>query len=81
MTTAALALMLAVTAEASISVQLAKSCRAMMIKAHPVEVFGAKGSAAAQRAYFADCVRHNGDMPQARQDAGHAKPSTTGQGE
>lgn len=48
-------------ASAGISAELANKCRTMMIKAHPVEVFGAQGSAAAQRSYFAECVSRNGD--------------------
>lgn len=70
---------------AEITAQLARQCRDMMIKAHPTEVFGSGGSAAAQRAYFADCVRRNGDMPRTADEKNGQPnppqaPSTTGQG-
>ena len=64
---------------AQISADLANKCRAMMIQAHPTEVFGSKGVAAAQRAYFQDCVRRKGDTPAA--NAGENQPkSTSGNG-
>jgi hypothetical protein len=74
---AALALALATPPplHAAITAQLAKTCRAMMIKAHPIEVFGANGSAAAQRHYFAQCVARNADTGAA------PPPGTTGQGQ
>ncbi len=81
---AALTLALAAAAplHAAITPQLAKTCRAMMIKAHPLEVFGPTGSAAAQRHYFAECVARNADMPKANDDkAAIAHPSTSGQGQ
>jgi hypothetical protein len=61
-----LALLLAVPAgvptQAGISVELAKKCRALMVRAHPSILFGRTGTAAAQRAYFGECVRRNGNM-------------------
>ncbi len=81
---AALALMFAAAAplHAAITPQLAKTCRAMMIKAHPTEVFGPDGSAAAQRHYFAECVVRNAEMPKANaKTVAAAPPSTTGQGQ
>ena len=39
------------------SAQIARACREQAIKAHPTHVAGAaRGSAAAQRAYFKDCI-------------------------
>jgi len=81
---AALTLALATTTplHAAMTAQLAKTCRAMMIKAHPIEVFGAKGSAATQRHYFAQCVARNADMSKADANAdAPPPPSTTGQGQ
>jgi hypothetical protein len=76
-----LALAAASPLHAAITPQLARTCRAMMIKAHPIELFGRDGSAAAQRHYFAECVARNADMPKAKGDAAAAAPaSTTGQG-
>ena len=60
---------------AGISVELAKKCRALMVKAHPTILFGPTGTAAAQRAYFEECIRRQGDMPEAEQNSapGQAK--------
>jgi hypothetical protein len=73
-----LALVLGFTAaapvHAQISVELAKKCRSLMIKAHPTELYGATGSAAAQRAYYQKCISQQGQMPEA------AQGTTTGQG-
>ena len=77
-----LALAAAVPSHAAITPQLAKTCRAMMIKAHPIEVFGPAGSAAARRHYFAECVARNADMPKADDHkAGTEHPGTSGQGQ
>jgi hypothetical protein len=46
-------------ASAGISVDLAKKCRAMMVKAHPPQLFVKSHSAANERAYFKDCVTNN----------------------
>lgn len=59
---------------AQISVELAKKCRALMVKAHPSVLYGLTGTAAAQRAYFAECISRQGNMPEAEQG------NTTGQG-
>jgi hypothetical protein len=59
-------------AHAQINADVAKKCRALMVKAHPIDVFGSTGSAAAQRSYFQECVRRRGDMPDEK--------STTGKG-
>ena len=49
------------------SAQIARACREQSIKAHPTQVAGAaRGSAAAQRAYFKDCM--------AQQQAKASKP-------
>ena len=77
-----LALAAASPLHAAITPQLAKTCRAMMIKAHPIEVFGHDGSAAEQRRYFAECVSRNADMPKADGNTAAApRPSTSGQGQ
>ncbi len=56
--------------EAQISAELAKKCRALMIKAHPTVLYGKKGSEAAQRAYFKNCISKNGNMPDAADSGG-----------
>src|SRR4051812_20214728 len=58
---------------AEISADLAKKCRAMMIAAHPTQMYSATGTAAAQRDYFKQCVSRQGRMD-------NAEPTTTGQG-
>ena len=57
-----------------ISVELAKKCRSLMIRAHPTELYGATGSAAAQRTYYQKCISQQGKMPEP------AQGTTTGQG-
>jgi hypothetical protein len=48
----------------AISVELAKKCRAMAIKAHPTQIAGTKqtGIEKAQRDYFRECVAKDGKM-------------------
>jgi len=48
----------------AISVELAKKCRALAIKAHPIPTAGTKatGAAKAERDYFQSCVAKNGKM-------------------
>ncbi len=48
----------------AISVELAKKCRALAIKAHPTPTAGTKvtGAAKAERDYFQSCVAKNGKM-------------------
>ena len=48
----------------AISVELAKKCRAMAIKAHPTQMAGTKqtGNEKAQRDYFRECVAKDGKM-------------------
>ena len=58
---------------AEISADLAKKCRAMMVTAHPTQMFGTTGTAAVQRDYFRQCISRQGRMD-------NAEPSTTGQG-
>jgi len=58
---------------AEISADLAKKCRAMMVKAHPTQMFGTAGTAAVQRDYFKQCISRQGRMD-------GAEPTTTGQG-
>ena len=57
---------------AEISVDLAKTCRALMIKAHPTQESHNRAPAI-QRDYFKECIRRQGRMDK-------AEPSTTGQG-
>ena len=61
------------TVRAEISAGSAKYCRAMMVKAHPTELFGASGTAALQRDYFKQCINRQGKMDD------RAEPTTTGQ--
>jgi len=53
-----------------ISAELAKTCRALAIKAHPTERAGRGAYAQAQRDYFQDCIAKGGNMPD--------EPHTTG---
>jgi hypothetical protein len=53
---------------AAISVELAKKCRGMAIKAHPPAQAGTSPYAAAERDFFRDCVAKNGDMPESDKD-------------
>ena len=48
-----------------ISVELAKKCRALALKAHPTKPAGSKNGAyaQAQRDYFQDCIAKGGNMP------------------
>jgi len=47
------------------SVELAKKCRQLTVKAHPPALPGTKrGSAQAERDYFAECIRKRGEMDQ-----------------
>jgi len=75
----ALALLVGIVAapvNAQISADLAKKCRAEMIKAHPTELFSSTGSEAAQRVYFQKCI----DQGQQQQSQiPESAPSTTGQ--
>jgi len=76
----ALALALAVStpwsANAQISVELADKCRELMVKAYPDYI----GSAAKQRDYFAECIKRQGNVPEASQTDKGRQPSTTGKG-
>jgi hypothetical protein len=50
----------------AISVELAKKCRDMAIKAHPPpSSLGGKAYAQAERSFFSECVSRNGQMPEA----------------
>jgi curli biogenesis system outer membrane secretion channel CsgG len=47
----------------AISVELAKKCRDMAVKAHPPPIrLGNKAYAQAERDFFARCVAHNGNI-------------------
>lgn len=57
------ALMLAsASAQAAVSASLAKQCREMMVKAYPLTAWGTAVSASAQRAYFQECLKRQGNM-------------------
>ena len=58
---------------AEISVDLAKKCNAMMVKAHPTQMYGATGTAGLQREYFKQCINQQGKMDD------RPEPTTTGQ--
>ena len=48
----------------AISVELAKKCRALMLKSYPYELPGGRnGNSEAQREYFSKCVANDGNMP------------------
>jgi hypothetical protein len=57
----------------AISVELAKKCREMAVKAHPPAPAGTKAYAEAQRGYFRQCVTNNGNMDD---DSGSEKPKS-----
>ena len=50
------------SAQAQITADVARQCRAMMLKAHPTMMYGRTGSAAAQRDYYQDCIKRQGKM-------------------
>ena len=55
--------LLATASEGAISVELAKKCRSMAIKAHPTVLYGPGRSGTSQRGYFNECVAREGNMP------------------
>jgi hypothetical protein len=61
---ASIAYLLTAQEASAISVELAKKCRALAIKAHPAPKVGTKATGAdkAQREYFQSCVAKNGKM-------------------
>jgi hypothetical protein len=61
----------------AVSVELAKKCRALMLKSYPYELPGGrKGNSEAQREYFNKCIANEGNMP-----AEPAKASKSGSGQ
>ncbi len=62
---AALAMGTGVNPAGAISVELAKKCRALALKAHPYKMPGepGAGTGAAEREYFNECVAKGGNMP------------------
>ena len=59
----------------AISVDLAKKCREMAVKAHPPMPAGSRsGYAAAERNFFRKCVAQNGNMDNAGEINGSAAP-------
>ena len=65
---------LATESEGAISVELAKKCRSMAIKAHPTVLYGSRArSATSQREYFNECVAREGNMPDQDQATGSTK--------
>jgi hypothetical protein len=63
----------------AITVELAKKCRAMAIKAHPYKMPGVpgQGTGAAERTFFNDCIARGGNMPDENASGGQ---SGAGQG-
>ena len=61
----------------AISVELAKKCRDLALKAHPYKLPGVKGgqgNAEAERSYYSDCLAKGGKMPDTTtQDAAPAQ--------
>jgi hypothetical protein len=55
-------------ANAQISVDLAKKCRMLMLKAAPIRIYGNIGRGAAERRYFQQCVDQQGKMPEDTRD-------------
>jgi hypothetical protein len=63
---------------AAITVELAKKCRQMAINSHPPPIRpGNKAYAEAERSFFQECVKKNGEMREggSPQDNGAAKGS------
>ena len=58
----AVAMAAATSAQAQTTADVARQCRAMMLKAHPTMMYGRAGSAAAQRDYYQDCIKRQGKM-------------------
>jgi hypothetical protein len=56
----------AVRPASALSLELAKKCRAMALKAYPYKLPGVKGpgTAAAERDYYNECVTNGGNVPQ-----------------
>ena len=63
----------------AISVELAKKCRAQMLKSYPYELPGGrKGNSEAQREYFSKCVANDGNMPAEPANASKSGNGQTG---
>lgn len=60
---------------AAISVELAKKCRDLALKAHPYKLPGKPGSGSAkeERYYFSTCVSRGGNMPSEPADTDQSK--------
>ncbi len=58
----AAAMAVAPSAQAQISADLAKRCRALMVQANPVTTYGTAVSASRQREYFQECIKRQGKM-------------------
>lgn len=60
---------------AAISVELAKKCRDLALKAHPYKLPGqpGAGNAKEQRDYFSTCVSRGGNMPSDSSDTNQSK--------
>lgn len=60
---------------AAISVELAKKCRDLALKAHPYKLPGnpGPGSATVERDYFNTCVSRGGNMPSDSSDTNQSK--------
>lgn len=63
-TVALIAVISTATSASAISVELAKKCRAMALKAYPPKLPGVKsGNAQAQRTFYEQCIANGGTMP------------------
>jgi hypothetical protein len=59
---------------AAISVDLAKKCREMAVKAHPPAPPGTTPYAQQERDFFRECVAKNGEMPNNGKGSGQSDP-------
>lgn len=59
----------------AISVELAKQCRDLAIKSHPPAPAGTTPYAAAERDFFSECIKRNGDMTESGGKPTEAPPA------
>lgn len=78
---AAAAMMVCVAGKpaSAITVELAKKCRSLALKAYPYKLVGERGpgNAQAQRSYFSECVAKQGNMPTEPTGAGKDESGKT----
>lgn len=62
----------------AISAELAKKCRALALKAYPVQPTGSKsGNAGEMRGYYANCLNHNGNVTETAPSGGSSAQAPT----